>query len=484
VTPPAVRRAAPAVPFLLALALFAVPRLALLTRYPPWQDELWTLDVLRRDFPTMLRWVVADQTHPPLYYALAWAWRRAGTDALWWMRLLSALIGIGTLIPLLALCRAARLELRATFLAVLLCAASPWLVFYALELRDYGLYAALATASLVAWLRARDAASHERLPWRVLAVVNIALVYSHYFGWLVIAAEGADALVSARGRIVPFLRSAAWTALAFIPWVGLVVRRAVRFPRGLDMVSWIERPAGGDLLDPFRAALGTSPWIGLDLALVVLSLGAIAWLLLRERGRPDSRVRVLSPLVLASLVPPALVFAASVAGPRSMWVPRYLLGVAPPFLVLLATAVSAALPARATALALSVALWPAALTTWHAARRDEKVAFDAIVREIGTPDAGRETAPVYALDYVEGGPLAWAAANDAPAGVPRLAVATLPSLDSLAAPRAWVVWNASRPPAGPPPPARLVRRGYRVDREFFVRGMGDSVVAIAVRRTR
>ncbi len=487
-TPPVTRRAASGTPLLLllALALFAVPRLAMLTRYPPWQDELWTLDVVQRDFPTMLRWVVADQTHPPLFYALAWAWRRVGPDALWWMRLLPALIGIGTAVPVVALCRAARLGSRAAVTAVALCAASPWLVFYSVELRDYGLYAALATASLAAWLRARDAEPLDRGPWRVLVVINIALVYSHYFGWLVIVAEGADALLAARRRLVPFARSTAWTALAFAPWAGLVVRRAVRFPRGLEMVSWIPRPVIGDFLDPYRSALGMSPWVGVDLALVVLAGGAIAWCVLRQRERPreggaaEDGNSPLIPLLLAATLPGVLTFAASLVGPRSMWVARYLLAVAPPFLVLVAVAIAAGLPARKRVLAIVFALWPAALTAWHASRRDEKVAFDAIAREIGVRDAAVSGTPVYALDYTEGGPLAWIAARHAP----HLDVTTIASVDSIRAPRAWVVWNEAMPPRGPTPTARLIRDGYRVEQEFFVRGMDDSVVVIAVRRAR
>jgi hypothetical protein len=486
VTPPVTRRAIPLAPLILALALFAVPRLVMLTRYSPWQDELWTLDVVQRDFPTMLRWVVADQTHPPLFYALAWAWRRVGPDAFWWMRLLPALIGIGMAMPVVALCRSARLGWNAAVTTVVLCAASPWLVFYSVELRDYGLYAALAVASLAAWMRARDAEPLDRSPWRLLVAINIALVYSHYFGWLVIAAEGADALLAPRRRLVPFARSVAWTALAFAPWAGLVVRRAVRFPRGLEMVSWIPRPVEGDFLDPYRAALGTSPWMGVDLTLVVLAGGAIAWCVLRDRGRTREGGGAaggnspLIPLLLAATLPAVLTIAASVEGPRSMWVARYVLAVAPPFLVLLAVAITTALPARARSLAFAVALWPAALTVLHASRRDEKVAFDAITHEIGARDAAAPGTPVYALDYTEGGPLAWLAARR----TPHLEVSTLASVDSVRAPRAWVVWNEAMPPRGPTPTARLIRQGYRVEQEFFVRGMDDSVVVIAVRRAR
>jgi hypothetical protein len=163
-----------------------------------------------------------------------------------------------------------------------------------------------------------------------------------------------------------------------------------------------------------------------------------------------------------------------------MWVARYVLAVAPAFLVLVAAAITAALPARARSLAFAFALWPAALTAWHASRRDEKVAFDTITREIGVRDAAIPGTPVYALDYTEGGPLAWVAAH----GTPHLDVSTLASVDRVRAPRAWVVWNEAMPPRGPTPTARLIRDGYRVEQEFFVRGMDDSVVVIAVRRAR
>jgi hypothetical protein len=224
--------------------------------------------------------------------------------------------------------------------------------------------------------------------------------------------------------------------------------------------------------------------MGVDLMVVVLAGGAIAWCVLRARPRAGGAVGVgnspLNALLLAATLPVALTFAASVVGPRSMWVARYMLAVAPPFLVLAAVAITGALPARARSMAFAFALWPAALTAWHASRRDEKVAFDAITSEIGTRDAAAPGAPVYALNFTEGGPLAWLAARR----TPHLAVSTIASVDSVHAPRAWVVWNEAMPPFGPTPTARLIRDGYRVEQQFFVRGMDDSVVVIAVRRTR
>jgi hypothetical protein len=39
---------------------------------------------------------------------------------------------------------------------------------------------------------------------------------------------------------------------------------------------------------------------------------------------------------------------------------------------------------------------------------------------------------------------------------------TLTAPDSVAADSGWYVWSEDHPPAGPPPPAVLMRRGYQV----------------------
>src|SRR3970040_667023 len=100
------------------------------------------------------------------------------------------------------------------------------------------------------------------------------------------------------------------------------------------MVAWIPRPTLGDFLDPYRAAFGASPWLGGDLALVVLAGGAIAWRLAREgggreaggsehsgrddageRGERRAREGALPPLALAATPPGVIARVARAAGP-------------------------------------------------------------------------------------------------------------------------------------------------------------------------
>ena len=44
---------------------FAVLRLATLTHYPPWTDEVWTFGILPQTFRRLLRWFAGDQRHRP-----------------------------------------------------------------------------------------------------------------------------------------------------------------------------------------------------------------------------------------------------------------------------------------------------------------------------------------------------------------------------------------------------------------------------------
>lgn len=463
-----------------ALGAFAAFRLPALVRYPPWTDEVWTIATYHRLFINMLRTEADDQTQPPLFYALLWFWRKAGGDALWWLRLLPCLFGIFLALPVIAICRRARLGAEATVLALGLVASSQLMIFYADELRNYSLYALLAACSLALWLRVRDDAALRDL--RLLTVVNVLLVYSHYFGCLVVAAEWLDALVAKRSRLRAMTASGALTAASLVPWAAFVVSRAMRSGDALGNAAWIPRPHVGDLLDPFRLALGRSPSIALDLALLVLIGGAVAFLVVRARREQP----MLVALAVVALAPAVLAFAASVLSPRSVWVTRYLLATAVPFLVLTGAAVAALLPARLRRFAVVFALWPAGLSVAALVDGREKVRFDQLADGIVAASPPGK-ADVYALDWVEGGPLRYQAARFRGA----LRVMLLPAVDSLTPSSGWLLWSEHHPPRGLPPAAALRRRGYLTGSALTVTGMyddqlgrTDSVVALPFRRAR
>lgn len=458
-----------------AVVAFAVLRVAALTRYPLWTDEAWTLEVGRSTLRATLRLHADDQTHPPLFYALLWFWRRIGPDTLAWERLLPCLAGIATAVPMVSIARTMRMTARATWLAVMLGAGSGILVSYSVEIRNYAFLALAASASLALWLRARAGGTDPRLV-RV-TVANVLLVNVHYFGVFVVLAEWCDALGWARHRLRAMTASAAVAALSLVPWIAETVRRAQITGNRLGVVNWVPRPAIGDLLDPFRETLGASPWLAVDVGVIVLAGGMIAAWALRARGSTASAG--IRALLLATALPLGIAFVASVVGPRSMWVTRYFIAVAPPVLLLVAGALDSLVPRRLTAVAAALALVPAALTTWSFVRGAAKPRYDEVVRIVASLEPTTE-ANLFVPSAVDVLSLVYTARRTPGLARPVRVHATAeyaPLPDS-----GWMAWSAVNPPPGVPPSAALIRRGFALESQLAFPSDADSLVMVRFKR--
>ncbi len=454
---------------------FAVLRLATLTHYPPWTDEVWTFGILPASFRRLLRWFADDQTHPPLFYVLLWCWERIGGASLAWLRLFPSLIGSLTAVPLVWLCRAARLDRRATILAIAIGAMMPVLVAYSNEVRSYALVVLLTAASLACWLRMRQREAPPSAFGR-LTVVNILLVYTHFFGVLVVIAEWCDSLRASRRRAGAMTRSGALTALALVPWAAYVVHRGAITGHQLQVVDWIVRPTMSDLIEPYAWLLGGSPWFAVDLAMVVAVGASIAVWLFRTRTTPEGDAGI--SLLFAAIIPVLITFVFSAIAPRSAWVLRYMIVIAAPLVVLVAAALTG-LAAKHFVLRVAVptafAIWIAGTTMQWIRLDQEKVHFDRIAIAIG---ARAGPAIVYSEEYVEGAPLQWIARSVAPSVTVRM----IHSVRAVSADSGWILWSEAHPPIGLPPAAALIRRGYRIGVPVFSLGMRDSVIALPFSR--
>jgi uncharacterized membrane protein len=451
-----------------ALIAFAVFRLAGLVRYPLWTDETWTLNAGSGSFRAMLRVHADDQTHPPLFYAVFWVWRRLGPDSLAWQRLLPALAGIATAIPLMLLGRASGFGRRALWLTAAIGAGSGILVAYSAELRNYSFHALFATLSMALWMQARGEERPRLLP---LTIANTLLIYSHFFGLLIVGAQLIDAALHARTRLRALVLSAGISLLALMPWVAETVRRARITGERLDVVNWIPVPRAGDTLDIVRESIGGFPSVGADL---VIAAGAVtlvsAWIVRAARTSTHAPARFLA---LAVLVPVLVTFVFSVAGPRSAWLPRYLIGVAPAIVALLAGAIDWAVPKRLGALAAALALIPAGLTAWSLARGTMKPRFDLVAKAIHGSES-LQPFTVITFGAVEGFPMRAATqAID-----PRIELIDLASGSPVPVDRGWIVWSERNPPKGITPTAHLVRQRFTVGPALGFRADDDSLVAV------
>jgi hypothetical protein len=364
----------------LPVCLYVAARLWRLTASCLWFDEIFSVHAARHTWGALWCFAAADLIHPPLFYALLKLWTAAGGESLLWLRLFPALTAIAALVPFFLLARELRLGARAPSLALLLAAANGYLIKYAQELRMYSLLLLFTLTSLWLFVRLLDSARASRGLLFALFFVNLLLVYTHYYGWLVVACEAAMLAYADRRKLRAFLPVCAGLLLCFAPWVAACVS-ASRTGGGLAQnVGWIERPGARDLTqfyallnEPFYFrqssaepvyARGGALFGLLLLGVPVLLLLVNGWRRRRahvsheERARADDardenaiaeglsgRVGPLSFLSFFTLAPVALAFAASRVLPYSVWGTRHLIVVAVPYALLCGAALARTRPA-------------------------------------------------------------------------------------------------------------------------------------------
>lgn len=407
------------------LALYVGVRLASLTRQDLWFDELFGVELGRLDLSGFFASTAEDQTNPPLFYLLIKGWMALGGTTQWWLRLLPFLSSVLGLAALLRLGEVLQLPRGVRLMTLALAALSPMLVFYSVELRAYALLFALgtlATAECAALVLRRDPG-----PWPIirLAVVNALLPLVHYFGWTVIAAEGGVFLLLAPGQIRTLVRVTVPALLAFAPWAMAVAEAAERAASFAPTIAWIQKPGIGDLLRaPAFLVAGYSP--GVDLAAGSLVLSGLIYGSLR--GAPETRkTRLFLALFVAIPVLGALL--ATWLGPRSLWVPRNLIGAAVPALILLAFALDG-VRMRVAAGAVLLCCLVGLVVGGGQAR---KTPWRAIATRLVDPGAVR--LPVYVYERYLELPLRYYAEQEA---LP-LDVRRITTFDSIAGRQGWVV---------------------------------------------
>ena len=339
------------------VALYVALRLWRLTASCLWFDEIFGVHAARHAWGQLPRFVAADVIHPPLFYALLKVWVAAGGESLLWLRLLPVLLATLALLPLVLLCRELRLGRAATFVALLLAALNGYLIKYAQEVRMYSLLLLLSLASLLLFVRFYKAESGANARLAALSAVNLLLVYTHYYGWLVVATEAAFLLAARAGRrkLFGFAASSALLVACFAPWVYAVARAAPAGGGLAQNIGWIPRPGPAALaqlylttneLLYYQQGSHEPPHLRLALLLGPVLLGLplllLAWRARRRANEGDAEtdsdsgpgVNPVRLLVAFAALPVALAFALSLALPHSVWGARHLVVAVGPYLVL------------------------------------------------------------------------------------------------------------------------------------------------------
>ncbi len=305
-----------------------------------WFDEIFSVHAAEHPWETMFSFAAKDLIHPPLFYILLKLWITIGGEGLFWMRLLPVIFAIISLFPFWMICRELKLKPPAAIVAMSFFAVNGSLIKYAQEVRMYSLLMCLSLFST--WLFSRFYFRGKNF-W-LLTAVNVLLVYTHYFGWLVVIAEVVAILIRQRMKILRILMMFAVTMAGFLPWIFAIFRFAEPGPGVEQNIGWIARPGftgifefAFDVIEPFyyqpSNADPSSKFLVVIPLLLFIALAKIIYLINFRNAEEKDAVYLMS---VFSLVPLTIAFFASWILPVSVWGSRHLIFAYVPMMIVIA----------------------------------------------------------------------------------------------------------------------------------------------------
>ncbi len=282
-------------------------------------DEPFTVVMAHRDLADLFA-AMASENNPPLHFLLMHFWVGMVPLDEAWLRLPSALFSALTVLPLYLI--GSKLGgTRVAWTASLLFLFSNYHYAFAHEVRAYSLFALLATTSMWLLIRGFGTGPAKRYSWLLLALVNVMLVYTHFFGWLLIGVQATCVLLldGLRDQRTFFFRSLLATVIGFAPYAGLF---ALRLGTSVEQGTWLTAP------DPEELYNMIWRWSNAPVV-AVLSLLLIVFAAARTRAKG---LAMGLPL-LWTFVPLFGMFTVSFSVP--MFLDRYLVYAAPGFALLL-----------------------------------------------------------------------------------------------------------------------------------------------------
>jgi len=477
------RRLEVAVLCLLA-AGFVFTRILNLTAFCLDSDEIFSLLCARYNFPHMLDSVRLDVVHPPFSYFVLWLWVRLGGESLLWLRLLPLSLSIGALAPVWIVFRQLRLGRAERIIALALLAINDYQVFHARYVRMYALFFLLSVISMALFNRLL---ADEKRRVAGLTVVNLLLVYTQYFGWLVIGIEGLHLLLMDRGKLKRFVLGTALIAVLFAPWAYGATLAAIGKGGLGPNLGWIRHPKIGDLWWYYAGCDGPLWPVPVASAMVFLLFGAMAaglWRAFRAAGRLD-KTRLWFAGMLAFL-PPLAAYLASNMLRNSIWGNRHLVVSVVPYLALLAMGLMALRPKWLRLVILLIAggwgIWGAyRVTLYPEPRNNMDVLTGQLVRlsTAGGPAAG--VATMEFLDPYLAFPMTYYLDSHYHQ---KWNLISVTGVDAITGDRVWVGYNHKSWRQKQSPENLLRARGYRIGPGVWAGDRWDRIAVFLAYRER
>lgn len=427
-----------------ALAL----RLYALGRYGFDGDEIFSLRATSSTWSHLVSAAIHDKSHPPLFYVTLWLWRMMLPADEFWIRLLSVLFGTALIPIAFAICRGLRLAEPDTTLVILLIAVNGELIYYSQHTRMFAMFELSSALSILAFIWfIREPVSRRTLI--VLSAANLLMVYSHYWGWLAIAAQFLCILLGWPAKAGVFLWSCVAAAIGFLPWA-LAIGAAASDQGGLTgQIAWIGSGVPGlrdyaMLLGKMNGEIDFEHATAFGLMLFLPPVIAVFIHQLKRGARSLFDMRACGFWTLLVAIPLVLTSLGSYLAQQNLWGARHLSIIGIPYFILIGLSITV-LPfsAAKTILRCLIVGWAAAAGAFSLAETAKDLHWEAIARGIALKDR----VPVYATESAVRIPLEYHFEHSAAEAI---AVSEQPNFGQIPDNRFWFVyrdisWRAAAP---------------------------------------
>lgn len=191
-----------------------------------WADEGTFLGVIAA--PTMqemISFLKYHESHPPLFYLIMREWSRVAKVSDIVLMIMPLLLSVA-MVPAMFIAGRKLFSARTGTIAAIIAAVAPQLTEHASQFRPYGLLSLCALGSAAALLFAID--SPTRRAWMLYVVSTAAMLYTHNWGWMIVAGELGAALVTLF-HLTPQSRRAAIRGAA-LSWIAILALYSIWIP--------------------------------------------------------------------------------------------------------------------------------------------------------------------------------------------------------------------------------------------------------------
>lgn len=291
-------------------------------------DEAQSLWQTSHTLPGTLK-VIAEDVHVPLYHVILHFWQVYLGQGVETARSLSMLFFLLT-IPVVYLLARRVLPVKWSLFVVGLFSFSPFMNWYANEIRMYTLLVLMATLSQYFFLKLIE--SRGKSGWLGYTLTALVGVYSHYFFIFNLAAQGIYFLLARkqfiRGTLKKFLLVATLLAAWLSPWIYYFYSLGAASNTSPDLV----RPSSVDLFNVFSQF--TFGFQNNQINTILLSMWPILVIAILLSVKYGQRVSAKMGYILAAgLLPILLAFALSYVAPP-FFLGRYMAACVAPLIIL------------------------------------------------------------------------------------------------------------------------------------------------------